>query len=471
MKLNLKKHYYMNSTQRQQILDLTEKIKSFDLVGFLKSQGVEDLETFQYSDRLFAVFKTQLERMLDQLSAEVESQIYKHLPVTYNSQTEFGNINLNQDLNDLLSSLKVHNNENNVVGFLDKLIFFQIAFGFWDRSSIHLHDPRSIDIKRRINELSALEEKFKNQREKIEKDIVEVTALSTQLKDGLTQIVNNATQISTNKQESDIFLASIKRNLEDTNITKTQVNTLEAIITESLNKVNSDISENSKKFNDIEIQNKTLKDNLMKTVKDALYDQEEIKSTYNYITSQKEQIEKMVGLATDGAIGYKFDERQKSIFKSLWFWRIAVPLSYVFAALWVVILFTLFKAEFDNEWLNLSINLIKTTPAWFLVAFCTNQYKKEREFEEEYAFKSAVAMTITSYTSLLSNDDANNMKTKDQVLSKVLDKLYASPLKNEGVKRRVSIRRNYVTKEANSKAKELEEILNPLIELLKEIKK
>ncbi len=461
----------MNVTQRQQILDLVEKIKNFDLIGFLKAQGIEDLEKHLYGDRAFTEFSTQLSRMSEQLGSEIDSNSFKYLPVTYNSPTEFGNINITQDLNSLLSALKVHGNEASVIQILDKLIFYQISFGFWDRSSIHLHDPRSIDIKRRINELSALEEKFKSQREKIEKDIVEVTALTTQLKDGLTQIANNATQISTNKQESDNSLASIKRNLEDSNTTKTQINTLEATITESLNKVNTDISENSKKFNDIVIQNKTLQDNLMKTIESALNDQREIISTYNYISSQKEQIEKMVGLATDGAIGYKFDERQKNIFKSIWFWKAAVPFSYLLAVIWVALVFTVFKSELNNEWLNLLINLVKTSPVWFLVAFCTNQYKKEREFEEEYAFKSAVAMTITSYTSLLSNDEVDKMKTKDKVLSKVLDNLYSSPLKKEIEPRRLSMRKNHITNEATSKAKELEDILKPVIELMKEIKK
>ena len=461
----------MNITQRQQILDLVEKIKNFDLIGFLKSQGIEDLEKHQYSDRAFTEFSSQLSRMVEQLGVEIDSNSYKHLPITFNSPTEFGNINLSQDLNDLLTAIKAHGNEATVVKILDKLIFYQITFGFWDRSSIHVHDPRAIDIKRRLNELIALEEKFKSQRESIDKDTASVKGLIDQLITGLTQISSNATAINTNKQESDTSLAAMKRNLEDSNTAKNQITELQAKITEALNKVSTDINENSTKFTEIVNQNNKLQDELMKTVEGALKDKKDIRNTYEYINSQKEQIEKMVGLATDGAIGYKFDERQKRIFKSLMFWKIAVPFSYVLSALWVVLVFTIFKAKFNDEWLNLTINIIKTTPAWFLVAFCTNQFKKEREYEEEYAFKSAVAMTITSYTSLLSNDEANNMKTKDIVLSKVLDNLYASPLKKEVVRKRLLSTRNKVVNDVSSKSKELEEILRPVIELMKEIKK
>jgi hypothetical protein len=461
----------MNITQRQQILDLVEKIKSFDLIGFLKSQGIDDLEKYQYSDRAFTEFSTQLSRMVEQLGVEIDSTSYKHLPITFNSPTEFGNINISQDLNDLLTAIKAHGNEATVVKILDKLIFYQIAFGFWDRSSIHVHDPRTIDIKRRLNELTALEEKFKSQRESIEKDTASVKRLIEQLNTGLTQISSNATAINTSKQESDNSLASMKRNLEDSNTTNTQITQLQTKITEALNKVSSDINENSTKFTEIVNQNSKLKAELDKTIESSKKHNEEISSTYNYIDSQKDQIDKMVGLATDGAIGYKFDERQKSIFKSIWFWKIAVPVSYVLAAIWVLAVFSLLNTDVGNVWLNLLISLIKTTPAWFLVGFTTNQYKKEREYEEEYAFKSAVAMTITSYTSLLSNDDVTQMKTKDQVLSKVLDNLYSSPLRKEMEKKRVFTARKKVVSDMASKSKELEEILKPVIELMKEIKK
>lgn len=461
----------MNITQRQQILDLVEKIKSFDFIGFLKSQGIEDLEKYQYSDRSFTEFSSQLTRMIEQLGVEIDSNSYKHLPIIFNSPTEFGNINLPQDLSDLLTAIKVHGNEAPVVQILDKLIFYQLTFGFWDRSSIHVHDPRSIDIKRRLSELTALEEKFKSQRESIDKDVASVKGLIDDLNTGLTQINAYAAVINTSKQESETSLAEMKRNLDDSNTTKTQITELQSKITESLNKISTDINENSTKFTEIVNQNSKLKAELDKTIESSKTHNEEITATYNYINSQKDQIEKMVGLATDGAIGYKFDERQKNIYKSIWFWKLAVPTSYLLAGVWVVAIFTMFAAKFENEWLNLSVNLIKTTPAWFLVAFCTNQYKKEREFEEEYAFKSAVAMTITSYTSLLSDDEVDKMKTKDKVLSKVLDNLYASPLRKEVERRRFFSARSKVISEVSSKSKELEEILKPVIELMKEIKK
>jgi hypothetical protein len=362
----------------------------------------------------------------------------------------------------------VHGNEASVIKTLDKLIFYQVNFGFWDRSSINVHDPRPIDIKRRLKELEVLDTKFKSQRERIEKDLQSTTSMIEKLNIGIEKIGSSAVNLTNYKQEGETSLALLKRNLEDSNLVKSQITELQSKFTETLNKASTDINENSKKFNEIVNEHKNIETELNKTIESSKTTNENINRTKEYIDSQKSQIEKMVGLATDGAIGYKFDERQKSIFKSIRFWKLFVPISYVLAAIWVVIVFTTLTTDVGNVWLNQLISLVKTTPVWFLVGFTSNQYKKEREYEEEYAFKSAVAMTVTSYTSLLSNDSVNEMKTKDQVLSKVLDNLYSSPLRKEEGKNHNFLKRK--KDDVSYKAKELEDILRPIVALIKEVK-
>lgn len=461
----------MNISQRQHILDLIDKIKAFDLIGFLRAQGVENLESHNYGDIKLSEFNTLLERMLEQLKGEVGSSSYRFLPNQYSSQTEFGLIDLIEDLNNLLTNIKVYGNEMYVIQTLNKLIFYQINYAFWDRSIVRVHDPRAVDIRRRLQEARLLEETLKIQSENLNAQKVEAQNTLTDVNRALNELRENTATIASSKIESTNALSEIKRNVEDSNAVKQQIDHLHIKTTELLNKISVDINENSSTFNEIVNRNSTLEKELRKTIEDSNEKNEEIKMSHEYINSQKDQIEKMVGLATDGAIGYKFDERQKNIFKSLKFWKYVVPISYGLAAIWVGIVFSLFAAKFSNEWLNLTINVFKTTPAWLLVAFCTNQYKKEREFEEEYAFKSAVAMTITSYTSLLSNDEIDKMKTKDQVLSKVLDDLYSSPLKKDEKTRRRIFNTKNIESDLSSKAKDLEVVIKPMIELVKEIKK
>ena len=60
-----------------------------------------------------------------------------------------------------------------------------------------------------------------------------------------------------------------------------------------------------------------------------------------------------------------------------------------------------------------------------LVGFVFNQYGKERNLQEEYAFKSAIAMTLTSYSQMLSEDDGDikTKSSKQEMLLKSIKKL------------------------------------------------
>ena len=56
---------------------------------------------------------------------------------------------------------------------------------------------------------------------------------------------------------------------------------------------------------------------------------------------------------------------------------------------------------------------------WFVIS----QYTKERHFQEEYAFKSAVALTVNSYAEQLKTND-----NKDKLIMDSVDKIYRTPI-------------------------------------------
>jgi hypothetical protein len=61
------------------------------------------------------------------------------------------------------------------------------------------------------------------------------------------------------------------------------------------------------------------------------------------------------------------------------------------------------------------------------MGFVFNQYNKERNLQEEYAFKSAVAMTLTAYSNMLENKDEEGNKTRQEMLLKSIEQLYNQP--------------------------------------------
>jgi hypothetical protein len=151
------------------------------------------------------------------------------------------------------------------------------------------------------------------------------------------------------------------------------------------------------------------------------------KEHLEYTESRKEEIERLTGMAADGALGSKFHARETKLSKALPSWRIAIIAMTILSIFWVIVIFTFFPAKLNNEWVNLLVNLLKTTPVFILYGFVFKQYSKERNLEEEYAFKSAVAMTLTAYSRMLAEGDRDPNKSRQEMLLKSIENLYKEP--------------------------------------------
>lgn len=106
---------------------------------------------------------------------------------------------------------------------------------------------------------------------------------------------------------------------------------------------------------------------------------------------------------------------------------ISTAIASILSIVWVYLVFTNFSSDLGMPWVNLVVNAVKTSPAWLLVEFCIAQYKKEREYQEQYAFKSAVAMTITSYSDMLSDNKHDEISIKERLLLQAVNNIYEKP--------------------------------------------
>ena len=66
---------------------------------------------------------------------------------------------------------------------------------------------------------------------------------------------------------------------------------------------------------------------------------------------------------------------------------------------------------------------IKSLPIMIVLLFTIKQYVRERTFQEEYAFKSAVSLTILAYSHQL-KDEIN----KDKMIMDSVTNVYDSPI-------------------------------------------
>lgn len=133
----------------------------------------------------------------------------------------------------------------------------------------------------------------------------------------------------------------------------------------------------------------------------------------------------LIGREVGASLFETFKQRKKEFHIGRWF--VAVILVSVLSIAWIYIVFSgTFKDILPESafvgWQLFALNTLKCVPAVYLIYFVTKQYSLERRFQEEYAFKSAVALTIKAYADLLS-DGAN----KDQLILQSVVSIQKSP--------------------------------------------
>lgn len=427
----------MNISQKQTILNNIESILAFNFDQFITDNNPSgNVDEIKYGEDSVAEFKSKYQKVFTQLKNELEKGLQLMLPNQENFYNDFGSVTLDSDTTYFNQYLQSFAQTNNASEILKRLIYFQIRQGFWNKSAVKQH---SVDVEKLSDAQTALTfaqaalsqnlENYSQLKAKIDTLILEFTTTSEQTKTESTDIQKILQEAITNN--ATIQALNTTANEELNAIRSTGV-----IIKDKLSQIESDLIEYQEDFSKIKADDKTLSESLTEQLSTAQENLEEAKAGNEYIQSQKELITKLIGMAADGSLGYKFDRRKVDLEKGIkYFWRWAVPIS-IFAALtWVFLVFShpSLTANLGNPWVNLIVNVIKTAPAWILVGFVFTQYGKERTLQEEYAFKSAIAMTLTAYSEMLSGDDGGSAvakSSKQEMLLKSIENIYTQPISN-----------------------------------------
>lgn len=451
----------MNVNQRQQVLEMLDNIANADVEEKLieKYPGESDFTKINVGKYSAAEMVALIDKMTSQLRNELDKGLKYLLPFTDNYSNDFGNVNLQQDLNYLYSNI-VNKQFEQLEPILDKLIHYQIKNGFWDKSSVKAH---TVDIE----EIKKLKAAIDLNQKALAKNIENYSGLST----AIAEKVKSFDNYVANKKEE---LADIANLLETAKKHLSEINNIEAAITnketeikgilsnlaEKVETVSADIKNYQEDFDDIKTTNTTLKSDLETSLKNALTDQEKSSEGIKFIDGHKNEIIRLTGMAADGSLGSKFNQRQDKLDEGLNFWRWAVPLVTASSLGYVIVVFTCLAVHTDNVWINLLINLVKTTPVFILMGFVFKQYNKERNLQEEYAFKASVAMTLTAYSDMLANADVKDNLSRQQMLAKSIDMVYSQP----------RIHSEKSENSINLKAQDLNETLKTLAETMKTLK-
>ena len=418
----------MNINQKQTVIDSLEAIKSTDVEQLLidaypTETDFRKINIGKYNAAEFLFF---FNKMISQLEEELENGLGFLLPFTENYSNDFGSVNLQSDLSNIhgyLNSCQF----SDIESILDRLIHYQIKNGFWNKSEVKSHSIDLEELKKQktlinINQ-KALDKNligFNGLKTNLEKTISDFNAFIDEKKLELAQIT---TLLSTAIGQ----LSEINTIVSNATNKDTEIDGILKNIKDKVTTVSESITEYEADFTAIKKDNSALKFQLEAAIVKALADLKKSKDGIEFIESNREEIVRLTGMAADGALGSKFDQRQIKLEKGLTIWKCAIPVMTILAGLWVVVVFKYLVPDFKDEWVNIMVSILKTSPGFILLGFVFSQYKKERNLQEEYAFKSAVAMTLTAYSKMLSNADAEDNVSRQQMLLKSIEMVYNQP--------------------------------------------
>jgi hypothetical protein len=419
----------MNTDQHTKILDLIETLKNSDfeekVVDFHKE--TKSLIGEYTTEEFIALIK----RIFNQLKNELISKEGNYIPYQYNFQNEYGNSTLESDIQSIITSFD-RNQFSKTIPFLKRLIYLQRIHNFWDQSTRKFHNSNEInaaDLSERINHL---EKSIKSIQVSLLKERDDFNNFTTQKKEEIIELET----LFKNAQESVIQINSF---LHSSKTNETKIQQLEDRQNEKLEDIRKNIGIHNRYF---EIsKGKTEKHKLSVESKISEFDKKskEFDKKLDFVEKKKsffeeriDYLENLIGREVGASLFETFKQRKVELNKSVNFWKWTVPIMTILTICWTFSIFYFFSLEVTNTttnpeiWRQFILNTLKLIPVIVLLFFTIRQYSKERDFQEEYAFKSAVALTIDAYSQKVSNEDRRD----DLIISSVSD-VFKSPVQKK----------------------------------------
>lgn len=416
----------MNANQRQSILDAIVEFEKADFETPFKNK-YKDTETFDsivIADYSIAELFAMAKRSVSQLKEFLENGNWQIIPSDNIQIPMYGSITLRNVIINTTNYLNSASYDH-AASQIKPLVYFEMMCGFWDQ-------PKRIELGIRESSLKTLEQRAELTMTHIDarEDKVEllIDALESK-KSEIEKLINTKRQeletLKNNQSESNNILKDIQ------GASKSATSELSTIVTNN-KKVQTILDELETAQRKVEEQIKTSNTHITDS-KSALDDFNsdaaskiaQIKSDYESVSNNAEEVRKMMGYIADGTLSHSFNKRKDDLSKQIikWFW--ASMIITILAIAWVCVVFFCLSANTGSEWADILINGIKSSPLFLLLGFSISQYQKERNLMEEYAFRESVAVTLTAY---LEQMPEKGDEDKRKMLISTVEQLYTKPV-------------------------------------------
>jgi hypothetical protein len=413
----------ISEQQKINIINTLIQIDNVDIPELLKDRT--QLGVFSV-----AKFTSLTKRVILQLRDELSNGIGEFLPIQYNYQNEYANGNLESDTTNLLAYLQNVNYHLHATAILSRLIYYQIDNGFWDKSQRKLHNANDVKAKEVSDKMKAIEVV-------VDKKLTETDGEKEKLKSFLAQKSTELQQIERNVQTSNNNNTEISNLLNQSVQNNEKINSLVTQQNEKFEETKKNLDGYKKEYSEFKTElEKVLSD--LETRISKFEDKNEsftkilefVEGKRQYFEERNNYLDNLLGKEVGAKLFHTFKDRKTELNSSVNFWKIGVPLMSILLLGWVFILFGGWEGhEVIKNWEIIVINTLKTIPVIILLYFVISQYSKERNFQEEYAFKSAVALTIVEYSKQLHLDE-----NKDKLILEAVSRIFNSPIPRKETK-------------------------------------
>lgn len=459
----------MNQEQKQRVLAQLEPFWKLDIDKRIAEvyKDYTDLSSIAVGYYTVSELAQYSKKVISQLGQVLETPFSNILPFQYQFQNDFGNGNLGDDLANLNAYIEA-NNFAEAVNVLTRLVYYQVANGFWDK-------VLEKDDKKRFAQITEMESKLKLISEQLAKNIETNKTLLESLK---TEKENLELLVATKKKElAEIegLLPTARNNSDEINrllntstATNESINSLLTQQNTNLDTITKKIEEEKTVYTAFQKDIKELKELFNTEIENGSKKNVEFDKMLASVLEQSKTFDKQI-LVLNELIGKEgavrlfntFNDRKKDLDAPVKRWAWIVIGTGVAALFLIIGIFTNFFGWIPTmpmpekiDWQFLVINSLKSTPIMIVLFFTIKQYVRERTFQEEYAFRSAIALTVQAY------GDISGSKKEDLILQAV-STIYSLP----------SMMKDKPTSFFGYRSKTLTDTMKEINETLKTIKK
>lgn len=428
----------MLEQQAQQLLGITSKFTDNFINNSLteKYKDDENIDDILLGSINLTEYALLTIRMFDAFNFILNNRIrYIVLPFTdlfYNdSGNPVGQSNLFNYLNQFQTQF-ANGQYQNSVSALFILIDYQQRHNFY-----HITENRVVVDVEKLEfykqEIELLNKNIRNQQERISSLRKDALSLKNDYKVLIDEIKHQRAQIAEylDKDIKDIYVSAVN--------TKASIEGFSKEI-ENLTNSNKEAWLEFRKEKDVltsKIEALNIRDDTQKSRYNEINKQhDEIMLKLNdldeLMIKRRQELIDLINLQIGVSLNHSFDNRKKTIDKKAFSWLVYI---WIFFPLFMAAESYTVYLDFRNVEITgqlfliiLSKHLLKIFPFAFFIIYCISQYNKERNLQEQYAFKSAVALTIDSFA----NRIIDPVK-KDDILISSIKNVYSSPLSKDKV--------------------------------------